>query len=210
MARRSRLVLTLTLSVIGLGVVAASVVAVVANQPPLARGENGLVVPRADRGDAADIAALRASVPAMLAVETSMGRTDVALSHESQQAQYDYAVSPEGQRERRKLLATVATPRFVASDSLEWDAGMADNRPGGTFTDWTSNRFEATRWDGVVVDGDTATVVVVGKNWFYDDDRGGWTSTPRSQDVITLVRDPSAEYGWLIDARSSADVDSPA
>ena len=155
-----------------------------------------------DAGSSADVERLRSAVPLILTDWVAAGRAAGGVGDENIIQIVQAALGEGPQEERRALLAEVLAPELVdreaeaAADQLWRSLRLV--QPSWVYI---GNGFEVTRWDGVQVVGDTAVVLVVGRQ-HYVFPNGTEGAEPAHQYRIVLRRDADSRYGWLLVDRS--------
>ncbi|MDM7830612.1 hypothetical protein [Cellulomonas edaphi] len=156
--------------------------------------------PFADDGPAADVEAIRSSLPDAIAREENVGR--LVLDADGR-ATAELNLSDAAAERRRSELAAVAAPSRVAMVLPRLEEGVATlvKQPStAAQLGYTDASFELDEFAGISVDGAHATAILSGKECYTHLDEATACGVP-SRFRLTLAR---ADDGrWLIERKRS-------
>lgn len=200
--------LRLRLGALALGVAfSVAVVAMIVSGGRDAPDGSGLArrAPFVDSGSATDLASVREALPQLVDLRLSAGRVPPEVVVAGPDAMRRYVDSPGEKARRADALRNSLTADDAVSSIPTVEAGLREavepEHPGWIFTD---NRFEVLEWQGIRIDGDTATVMVRSVQK-YRSPASGWQSEPEEQATFTLLRSPGSLHGWLIRSEAVHD-----
>ena len=151
-----------------------------------------------NEGSALDISAVKAAIPGILTARSAEGRVSGTLESKGKAAQRSASLSTVAVQRRAQNLTSIEVASLAGEDLENLNSSVAQaiesENPNWLFT---SNEFVLEKWQGVRISGDTARAILVGHaEWQLAN--GTLKVDEPLQHKVTLVRDATARYGWLL------------
>lgn len=149
-----------------------------------------------DQGPLADVASVKAALPKLLEMDTDVGAMPEASLAARQQGVAARTNSSGGESVVASRVQDVWAAGAASTESQDWVVGLQTAASDATYRPYTDSDFAVASWQGVQVQGSTATATLMGHRTFLDG--AGWAPDADGQFQITLTRAASGDgvSGW--------------